>query len=75
MTDLASRVLFKLPTLTVNRMEEAQLVERRASVEDGRWAIAWLTGHPSCRGAVDRARAPARDGAAADAGRDREPRD
>jgi MarR family transcriptional regulator, organic hydroperoxide resistance regulator len=47
MTDLAARVLFKLPTLTkvVDRMEEAQLVERRASAEDGRCAIARLTEH------------------------------
>jgi MarR family transcriptional regulator, organic hydroperoxide resistance regulator len=47
MTELAARVLFKLPTLTkvVDRMEEAQLVERRASVEDGRCAIARLTEH------------------------------
>jgi DNA-binding MarR family transcriptional regulator len=47
MTDLGARVLFKLPTLTkvVDRMEEAQLVERRASVEDGRCAIARLTEH------------------------------
>jgi DNA-binding MarR family transcriptional regulator len=45
MTELAARVLFKLPTLTkvVDRMEEAQLVERRASVEDGRCTIARLT--------------------------------
>jgi DNA-binding MarR family transcriptional regulator len=47
MTELAARMLFKLPTLTmvVDRMEEAQLVERRASIEDGRCAIARLTEH------------------------------
>lgn len=45
MTDLAGLVLFKQPTLTkaVDRMEQAQLVERRTPSEDRRLTQVYLT--------------------------------
>jgi DNA-binding MarR family transcriptional regulator len=45
MTELADLVLFKQPTLTkaVDRMEQAQLVQRRTPVEDRRRTLVYLT--------------------------------
>ncbi len=45
MTELAQRVLFKQPTLTkaIDRMERAQLVQRRTPSEDRRRTLVYLT--------------------------------
>lgn len=45
MTELAQLVLFKQPTLTkaIDRMERAQLVERRTPSEDRRRTLVYLT--------------------------------